>query len=484
MKLRELLKALNNCQACPATDDFEVAGISCDSKKVGDNFIFVAIQGTRQDGHDFISEAMDRGAKAIIVDNSKLHGTENQQVVFLGVGNTHKALAQLAAAFYGYPSGKLKVVGVTGTNGKTTVTYLIEAILKEANKHPAVIGTINYRFQDMVLPARNTTPGPEELQAMLKKMLDHGADYAVMEVSSHALAQGRTESINFQTAIFTNLTQDHLDYHKTLEAYFQAKAGLFAELAAGSLVLLNNDDAYAKRLIKITKAKVVTYGIKYNVDILAKDIRVYPTHTEFILDAAGHQTRLKSPLIGRHNVYNLLASIGFALNEGLNIGLIKSAIEKFVSVPGRLQRIDSARGFDIFVDYAHTEDALRNCLAALREISQKKIIVVFGCGGERDKTKRPKMGEAATELADYAVITNDNPRSENALSIISDIKSGIRKNNYCVVPDRKEAIRKALALAKAGDIVLAAGKGHENYQILNGKTIHFDDREIIRECLK
>ncbi len=484
MKLAQLLKSLDNYEVIHLTSDFNVNGITCDSKKAADDFIFVAIKGASADGHKFIDEAINRGAKAVIVQGPWPRARDPGKTVFISVEDTRTALAKLATEFYGCPSEKLKVIGITGTNGKTTITYLIEAILKEANKNPAVIGTINCRFKDRVILSKNTTPGPADLQGMLKEMSDEGIDYAIMEVSSHALDQDRTGGINFHSGIFTNLTQDHLDYHNTLENYFQAKSRLFAGLKAGSLAIINNDDEYGRRLIKLTQAKVVTYGIKYNVDVLAKDIRFDSSHTEFILKAGMKEAILKTSLIGRHNVYNILASVAFAINEGLDLAVIKPALLKFAFVPGRLERIETRKDFSVFVDYAHTEDALRNVITTLREISKKKIIVVFGCGGERDKTKRPKMGEAVTELADYAVITNDNPRSEDPQLIINDIKSGIKKSNFCIIEDRKEAIKKALILAEPGDVVLIAGKGHENYQILKNERMPFDDREIARECLK
>jgi UDP-N-acetylmuramyl-tripeptide synthetase len=392
-------------------------------------------------------------------------------------------LAKLTAEFYGNPSLKIKVVGVTGTNGKTTITYLLEALIKEAKFSPAVIGTINYRFKDKIFPAKNTTPGPVELQSLLMDMSLEGIDYAVMEVSSHALDQDRVEAINFHSAIFTNLTQDHLDYHNTIENYFQAKAKLFRNLKPSSLAIINNDDACAGKLKGLTRARIVTYGINTPADITAEDIKFDISHTEFSLVTTKGKAEFKSGLIGRHNVYNLLAVVAWSVKEGIDFSIAKSALEKFNVVAGRLERIDSDGGFSVFVDYAHTEDALANVIRTLRQLSRNRIIVVFGCGGERDRTKRPKMGYVVSELADYAIITNDNPRSEDPQEIISGIKMGIKKGNYCVIPDRFEAIKESLILAKPGDVVLVAGKGHEDYQILKDGKRHFDDREVVRECL-
>ena len=483
MRLTQLIKVIDNNYTASRLGDFEVGGISCNSKEVLKDFIFVAIKGTNEDGHRFIPEAIGQGAKAVVIQipNSPLPIPKDISVI--KVRDTRKALAKLAAEFYSNPSLKIKVVGITGTNGKTTVSYLIEAILKEAGFNPAVIGTVNYRFTDKIFPSKNTTPPPIELQSMLSNMLEEGIDYTIMEVSSHALDQDRIGAINFHSAIFTNLTQDHLDYHNTLSNYFQAKAKLFKNINANSFVIINNDDRYGRRLKKLTPARIITYGIDTQADVLAKDIRFDMSHTEFLLTANKGQMKFKTKLIGRHNVYNILAAISWALSEGLDLSTIKSAIEGLYLVPGRLEKINSDGDFWVFVDYAHTEDALKNVIKTLRQLSAHRIIVVFGCGGERDKTKRPKMGYAVTELADYAIITNDNPRREDPERIIEDIKKGIRKNNYYVIPDRKEAIRKALTIAESGDIVLVAGKGHENYQILKDRIIQFDDRRIVKECL-
>lgn len=477
MTVKELIKALDIRKGHSNLADFQVRGIACNSKQVLPGFVFVAIKGSRADGNKFIGEAIDRGAKLVITDNSKKAG-------FLAVKDTRRVLAKLAARFYGNPSRKIKVVGITGTNGKTTVSYLIEALLKGIGKQPAVIGTVNYRFKDKIIPSKNTTPGPIELQSMLADMLKEKVDYAVMEVSSHALDQERIGEIDFHSAIFTNLTQDHLDYHKTREKYFQAKAKLFKNISPGTFAVINNDDKCAGRLKKMTAAGIITYGIENNSDIMAKDIGFDCAHTEFRLLSPKEEIFVSSRLIGRHNVYNILAVAAWAQGEGIGLAAVKSLIEKFSYVPGRLERVRTGKDFSVFVDYAHTEDALKNIIQALRHLSRRRIIVVFGCGGERDKTKRPKMGRVVSELADYAIITNDNPRSENPLRIIKEIKRGIRKNNYCIIPQRLKAIRKSLSLAKAGDIVLVAGKGHENYQILKDKTLDFDDRKVIKECLK
>ncbi len=390
----------------------------------------------------------------------------------------------MAAEFYGNPSEKIKVVGITGTNGKTTLSYLLEAILKEANKIPAVIGTINYRFKDKVIPSKNTTPGPIELQSMLSDMHGSGVDYCLMEVSSHALDQNRTKGIKFSSAVFTNLTQDHLDYHNTIENYFLAKAKLFTDLSSDAFAIVNSDDPFGLRINGLSSCEIVNYGIYNKADIIAGNIEFGISHTKFVLRGAGKEIKFKIRLIGLHNVYNILASVSWAIKEGFDLSVIKQAIEGFSCVPGRLERIDFKGLFSVYVDYAHTEDALDNVIRALKQLTRGRVIVVFGCGGQRDKIKRPKMGHVVTELADYAVITNDNPRSDDPLEIIEDIKKGIKRQNYCVIMDRKDAIKKSLSMAGQGDIVLIAGKGHENYQILKDRALEFDDREVVRECLQ
>lgn len=493
MRLTELIKSLGVSHKCANLVDFEVSGISCNSKQLEANFVFVAVKGSCQDGGRFIDEAIENGAGAVIIQarghrvpRSGGHQVTSSpdKVPFIEVKDTRQALAKLATQFYGNPSSKMKVVGITGTNGKTTVSYLIEALLNKAGAHPAVIGTINYRFKDRITKSKNTTPGPTELQSMLSDMLSQGANYCIMEVSSHALDQDRTGGIDFHSAVFTNLTQDHLDYHKTQEKYFLAKARLFKNISQNSFVVINNDDRYSARLKKLTQAKLFTYGIKNKADVTAKDIKFDSLSTEFRLITPEEEINFKGRLIGRHNVYNLLATASWAKACGIDTSIIKSALEGFSLVPGRLQRLDFDGDFSVFVDYAHTEDALKNILNTLRGLCKKKVIVVFGCGGERDRAKRPKMGKVVSELSDYAIITNDNPRSEDPVEIIKDIERGIRKNNYCVVPERREAIKKSLSLARAGDIVLVAGKGHEDYQILGERVIHFDDCQVVRECLR
>ncbi len=462
--------------------NIKIKGLTCNSKEVKKDFLFVAIKGNKQNGNQYIKEAIEKNDRIIVTqEKPKVKIPEN--VKLLIVKDCRKFIADAAAKFYNYPANKLKVVGITGTNGKTTITYLIEAIAKKCGRACAVIGTINYRFKGKTFVSKNTTPGPVQLQKLLSEMLGQRTKYCAMEVSSHALDQQRVSGINFRQAIFTNLTQDHLDYHKNLENYFLAKAKLFTNLTPQSTVIINNDDKYSQRLKSKTKAKIITYGIEKKSTVMANDIKFGMYSTEFTLFAPRLNLKIKTNLVGCFNIYNILAAVSWALSEKINIKDIKSAIQSFKNVPGRLEKVTSKQGYSIFIDYAHTPDALFNVLSALRPLTSGKIITVFGCGGERDKLKRPKMGKIVTELADYAIITNDNPRSENPAGIIKDIRAGIRKNNYQIIPDRFKAIKSGLNLVKKGDCLLIAGKGHENYQILKNKTLDFSDQGAVKKCL-
>jgi UDP-N-acetylmuramoyl-L-alanyl-D-glutamate--2,6-diaminopimelate ligase len=459
-------------------------GLTADSRQVRPGFIFVAVKGASADGHRFIQDAIKRGAKAIVVQcQVSSVKCQDKKVNFVLVKDTRLALAQLAAEFYAHPSRKIKVVGVTGTNGKTTITYLLEALLKEAGYRVGVVGTVNYRFGHKVIPATNTTPGPLELQRLLAAMRKEKVEYLLMEVSSHSLDQGRITGIKFHSAIFTNLTQDHLDYHHTIENYFQAKSRLFRGLGRGAFAVINSDDSYGRRLLSLTRTKKITYGIEGLPRVRAQKLKSGLGQSRFMIAYPGGKLKIKTSLIGRHNVYNILSAAAWGLEEALAPALIERAIEKFSFVPGRLEQI-KAEGLGVFVDYAHTEDALRNVISSLRPLCDRRLIVVFGCGGDRDKGKRPKMGRVVTEMADFAVITSDNPRSEEPRQIIRDIRKGIRKGNFRVVVERAQAIKESLGMARPGDILLIAGKGHEHYQVLKDRKEDFDDRKIVRECLK
>jgi UDP-N-acetylmuramyl-tripeptide synthetase len=464
--------------------DLEIKGITSNSREIKKDFLFVAIKGNRQDGNQFIKEAITRGAVIVVVEKKAPRIKIQRKVIFWVVNDCRKFFALATHKFYGAPSDKIKVIGITGTNGKTTVSYLVEALAKKSGNNCGVIGTINYRFKNRVIIAKNTTPGAGQLQELLKKMHIQKVRYCAMEVSSHALDQDRVAGINFSYAIFTNLTQDHLDYHKNLENYFLAKTKLFCNLPVTAKAIINNDDKYSNRIKRLTKAKVLTYGIKNKSDIMAKNINFTMDLTEFSLVASHVNVRIKTNLIGRHNIYNILAAIAWGVSEKLPMSVIKSAIEKFKNVPGRLERVNCSKGSNIFVDYAHTPDALFNVISALRPLVKGRIIVIFGCGGERDKLKRPLMGKVVTELADYAIITSDNPRSEKPEQIVKDIQKGIQKSNYCLVLKRGEAIRKGVSLINKGDCLLVAGKGHEDYQVLKNKILKFSDRKVVRKCLE
>lgn len=465
--------------------NINIKGIAFDSRRVRDKFLFVAIPGFKNDGHKYIAESIKRGAKVVLVDKSKLkkvfkdiRSDLNKNTIFLQSNNTRLALSELSHAFYGFNSSKLKVTGITGTNGKTTTSYLVEAILKKAGFHTGVLGTINYRTDKISIPADNTTPEPLKLHSYFSKMQREGISHVVLEVSSHSLDQNRTSGIRFDNAIFTNLTQDHLDYHRTMKDYFKAKAQLFTKLDNFATAIINSDDKYGKLLLKKTKANILTYGHKRNADIRALDVKYDKNGLIFRVNSPLGEIGVKSRLIGMHNLYNILAAISLGISYGIDLPAIAEAVCEACGVPGRLERVGENLPFEIFVDYAHTDDALRNVLSSLRKIFNKRIIVVFGCGGDRDKKKRPKMGRVVENLADWAVVTSDNPRNEDAKKIISDILKGMKKQNHDIELDRFKAIERAISMARDGDVVLIAGKGHEAYQIFKDTIVPFDDKEV------
>ena len=461
-----------------------IKGITCNSKNVKKGYAFVAIKGSRQDGNLFIKEAVANGASLVVVGEKINKNKIPGKVKILEVEDCRKFLALAAAEFYGHPCQSLRVAGITGTNGKTTISYLIEAIARASGAQCGVIGTINYRFKSKRICASNTTPGPVEMQGLFARMLKSRVKYCAMEVSSHALDQKRVLGINFRQAIFSNLTQDHLDYHKNLNNYFFAKAKLFRMLGKGGKAIVNNDDKYGRRIKQMAGGRVISYGIENKSTVMAADIDSSIGGTEFRLIGPGINSRIRTQMIGRYNIYNILAAVCWGISEGVPFKIIKSGIEKFKNVPGRLERIAAGARRNIFVDYAHTPDALFNVISALRPLTPGRVVVVFGCGGQRDKLKRPKMGRIVSELADYAIITSDNPRSEPPLQIIRDIRKGINKNNYRVVADRFRAICEAIKLTGKNDCLIIAGKGHEDYQVLKNKVLHFSDRKAVEKCLR
>ncbi len=483
MKLKELLDQIYSNPVDKEYLNWDIQSLSSDSRKVEPNSIFVALKGQSFNGELFIDKAISAGAKVIVSTRAIPLSEAKGQVCYLHVDQPSEFLRQLTLKFYGDPSRKMHVIGVTGTNGKTTFTYLMESIVQVHHKSCGVIGTINCRLGDEVKVSQNTTPSLVENQQILADMRRKGADYCVMEVSSHALDQGRVDLIEFSTGVFTNLTSDHLDYHKTRENYFLAKSLLFKNLSSNAHAVINIDDPYGQKLISLTKAKVITYGIDHNAHVKAVDVEIGIAGNKFKLITPNGERVVQTKLVGRYNVYNMLAAVACALGEKFSFDKIVEALEQFETVPGRLEKVDYGQNFSVFIDFAHTQDALENVLRTIRRATNKKIILVFGCGGDRDKRKRPLMGKVASQLADFSIVTSDNPRSEEPGAIVEDIVKGFENKNYAVIVDRKEAIAKALTTAHPGDVVIVAGKGHETYQIFKDQTIKFNERQIIRELL-
>jgi UDP-N-acetylmuramoyl-L-alanyl-D-glutamate--2,6-diaminopimelate ligase len=482
MKLNELLEKI---QISNFTGDKEknIQGISYTSKTVQKDHLFAALKGEKSDGHDYIQEALDKRAAAVLSERAV---PENFKKTWIQVKNAREALALMAAAFHSNPSKKLKVVGITGTKGKTTITYLIENILKKARCSPGVIGTISYRGPEMEISAERTTPEAPDLQNMIKDMLTKGATHCLIEVSSHSLELNRVTGIDFDVVIFTNLSGEHLDYHISMENYFEAKKKLFKNGTAQKTAVVNIDDQWGKKLTSHVSGKLITYGMNSGANVRTEKVVFTEKGITFSIKHPEGFMTISSPLPGKPNLYNILASTAAALALKISDSAIKEGIQSLSGVPGRFEKIENSQGLNIFVDYAHTDDALKNLLETAREICTKKIILVFGAGGDRDKGKRPRMGKIAGKLADWTILTSDNPRSENPHLIISDIKNGINESGahkYEVQPDRKKAIKKALAIGEKGDFILIAGKGHETYQVIENKVYPFDDREVVREVL-
>lgn len=492
MKLKKILENLEGIKSIEGKTSLDIRGITCDSKAVREGDLFIAVKGSRFNGVDFIDEAIYRGAYAVILEhNNRQAFTFRRGVTYIYIMDSRAGLSRAALIFYGDISKKMHLYGVTGTNGKTTITYLLESLFRAKKEKTGVIGTINYRFGNRLIPSINTTPGILELYSLLESMRKNGIENCVLEVSSHSLEQGRVDTLSFDAAIFTNLTSEHLDYHTNMENYLSSKMKLFMKLKENGYAVVNKDDPASVKIIKTVekckKAKVITYGIDDSADVSSKDISCSLEGLRFTLCApGGKRIVIESRLIGRHNIYNILAAAGCAIAMGMEPTDIKAGIEAVSILPGRLERIDCGQDFIVFVDYAHTEDGLKNVLNTLRELKPARILTVFGCGGERDKSKRPKMGEISSRLSDRIFITSDNPRGEDPEEIARQIAGGIcgEKDNYVIEIDRFKAIDAALKEAKKGDMVLVAGKGHEAYQIFRDVTIPFDDREVVRNILK
>ena len=469
----------------------EIRQVACDSRKVQAGALFFALHGAKTDGNAFVRDAIARGATAIASEDSppaELPGGLLANVAWIRVREARKALAATAANFFGHPAKALRLVAVTGTNGKTTTTSVIDAIVRASGAKTGLFGTIAYHTPRGEYPAPNTTPESVDLQGAFAEIRDAGGRYAVLEASSHSLAMDRLWGCHFAAAVFTNLTREHMDYHKTFEDYFAAKRRLFQGTGAGApdVAIVNGDDGYGKRLVGLAK-KTVTYGLESGADLTAKKFQLTFSGLSFTAQTPKGKVQVASRLVGRINVYNILAAIGAAQALELPNDVIETGIRGLESVSGRFQRIDLGQSFFLVVDYAHTDDALENLIRTARELNPKgRIITLFGCGGGKDRTKRPVMGEVAGRLGDLTILSNDNPRTEDPLKIISDIVVGLQKTNgkYLIEPDREKAIGLAMDEARAGDIVLLAGKGHENYQILADRTLEFDDREQARRALR
>ncbi len=496
MKLSDLVKQIN---PIVATGELErdALNVTHDSRACSAGTIFVAICGAKSDAHHFIPQALERGAIAVIserpVDTSATVKDLASAPAWIQVADARVALAEAAAAVYAHPSQKLKVVGITGTNGKTTTAHLVNSIIRAAETTSAMFGTIQHHIGDYVEPAKHTTPEAADIQRMLAQAVQVGCRSAVMEISSHAIEFHRADGLQLAAAVFTNLTRDHLDYHKTMANYFAAKEKLFT----GALGLepkasvINLDDEYGRKLIESAKGKILTYGFSAPADVRTDDFKLSVGGLSFVASTPAGQIAIKSTLVGRPHVYNILAAIATGLALGFDLQVIAEGVASCKTVAGRFEQVhlenNRQLGFAVIVDYAHTDDALSKVLQTAREVvgGAGRIITVFGCGGDRDKTKRPIMGEVAAKLSDVVIVTSDNPRTEDPLSIIEEIEVGLHQSGkpYVKQADRRQAIFAAVEEARDGDLVVIAGKGHEDYQILNGQTIHFSDLEVARQAM-
>jgi len=481
MKLRELIQKIH-FEKITGTPDVDIEGLTYDSRKAGKDFLFVAISGFKMDGHKFIRQAWERGARAFVIEKDVSFSLPG--AVLIKVSSSRLALAQISNVFYRFPSRKIKVVGITGTNGKTTTTYLIQSILKKAGLKVSRISTIDYNVGEISYLATVTTPESKDLQELFKRMVEKGMDWVVMEVSSHSLVLHRVEGINFDWAVFTNLSPEHLDFHHSMDKYLEAKLSFFKKMDQGKAVI-NVDDPVSEKILRNTSCPVVTYGIVKRADFVAEPLK----NSSFLLKTKGEKTKINFSLLGIHNIYNALAATAVAVEEGVSLNLVKKGLENVKRIPGRLELIPNRASLKIYVDYAHTEDGLGKVLKTLSQIDKGRLIVVFGCGGDRDHYKRPLMGKVAFQNADLSIITSDNPRSEDPQGIISQIEEGLKTSgaklakDYFPIPDRRKAIAFALNNLSKNDTLLVAGKGHEGVQIFKDKIIKFNDKEVIQDLL-
>lgn len=470
MKLKNLIE----CDV--KMGEVEITGITCDSREVKKGFAFVCINGAKADGHKFAQSALEKGAAVIIAEQEV--DVPNK----IMVENTHAEYAKMSAKWFGEPAKKLKLVGVTGTNGKTSVTYMLKKILEAKGHKVGLVGTIQNMIGDEIITAKNTTPSAYELNSLFSNMVEKGCDYAVMEVSSHALDQCRVYDLEFEVAIFTNLTQDHLDYHITMENYLEAKKKLFKMCKTA---VINKDDKYFEALVEGLDCNIVTYSINGNSTYSANAINYKPTSVRYELVGENIIQHVRVNTGGRFTVYNSMCALCTALELGIPLSDSVNALAESSGVSGRAETVDLGQDFTVIIDYAHTPDGLKNILRTFRECKQNRLTVLFGCGGDRDKTKRPLMGDIAAHYADFVIVTSDNPRTENPTEIINDILVGMQgtPTPYKVIENRIEAIKYAIATAQKDDIIVLAGKGHETYQILAEGTIHLDEREVVAEAL-
>jgi UDP-N-acetylmuramoyl-L-alanyl-D-glutamate--2,6-diaminopimelate ligase len=486
MTLGEILSGVGLVE--PLTPDLaqiEIAGLEYDSRRVAQGFLFFAFPGAKADGRQFAADALGRGA---VVVASESEAPAELASRWIRAQHGREALSTAARNFYGRPDERLGLTGITGTNGKTTTSYLFDSVLRAAGHTTAMLGTIEYHLAGRVMKAVNTTPESLDLVRLFAELEHEGGTHVTMEVSSHALALRRVYGLQFHTAVFTNLTRDHLDFHGTMESYFAAKQLLF-EGAGGpppKFAIVNRDDQWAAKLKFHPRTEVIWYGMGQEAVLRPRHISSSFQGLRFEVQHRKTRFSVQSPLIGRINVYNILAACGAGLSYGIDPETIARGIANLRAVPGRFERVDEGQPFTVVVDYAHTDDALRNVIAVARALNPKRVITLFGCGGDRDRTKRPLMGQAAAEASDFVVLTSDNPRSEDPLTIMNDALVGIRRTDtpHIIEPDRETAIRRALSEARPGDIVILAGKGHEDYQVLKDRTISFDDRKVARDVLK
>ena len=490
-RVEDIVKVISPIQV-EGPQTAEVCHITADSRTVQEGSLFICLVGATVDGHSFVEKAVQDGAVAVVVSKPV---TVPDHVALIYVEDTRQALQATVPFFYDYPASKMRMIGVTGTNGKTTTTHIIAHLLRSQGYTVGVIGTVHILIDDQSYPIHNTTPDVADLQQILQQMVDAGVTHCIMEVSSHALALGRTAGVEYDTAVFTNLTQDHLDFHKTFDNYLAAKAKLFKQVSAsyqvkeGKGAVINVDDAYGQSIVDVTTSPMITYSTEGKGSMNASDLTVTAKSSKFTLNYDGKSYPISTKIAGMFNVYNTLAAVGATLYEGLSMEEIVKGLATFTAVPGRFELIEEGQDFAVVVDYAHTPDGLENILQTAKKIVENRILVVFGCGGDRDATKRPIMGRIAAQFGDRVFVTSDNPRTEDPVQIVKDVEVGVREGlhddvTYEVIVDRREAIHKAIAEATTSDVVIIAGKGHEDYQILKDETIHFDDREVAREALK